>query len=321
MANTKTLLGQLLVEAKIIEPEQLDEVLARQKQDRRRLGTLLIESGLVSEAEITQLLSLQLSVPWVSLYHVDFSRQLLNLVPRELAEKFCLVPIFVRRVPELGETLYVAMDDPLDEMAIKEVSAWAGLPVRTMIAPPSDIRGAIRAYYYGSDRWTVPPVAAAPAKEDASPRASAERTEERAARAVEFADSALAKAERVDPPAEPAPHDSYPQIEAREIDMPMPKGAAARMVTITLLDGTQINLPARPAAPLAERAEALAVEGEQLTARDLVLALRLVGSGDASRVLGENVRWERLFAALLAVLLKKHLVADWEFVEEYRLIG
>jgi hypothetical protein len=47
----------------------------------------------------------------------------------------------------------------------------------------------------------------------------------------------------------------------------------------------------------------------------------LVGSGDASRVLGENVRWERLFAALLAVLLKKHLVADWEFVEEYRLIG
>ena len=30
------------------------------------------------------------------------------------------------------------------------------------------------------------------------------------------------------------------------------------------------------------------------------------------------MQWERLFAALLSVLLKKHLIADWEFVEEYR---
>jgi hypothetical protein len=28
------------------------------------------------------------------------------------------------------------------------------------------------------------------------------------------------------------------------------------------------------------------------------------------------VRWERLVAALLSVLLKKHLISDWEFVEE-----
>src|SRR6187402_5837 len=143
-------LGELLVTGQIITREQLEQVLLLQQKDGRKLGKLLVERGLVTETQLTQILSQQLSVPWVSLYHIDFSRQLLDLVPHELAEQYCLVPIFVRRVRGLGETLYVAMDDPTDELAVRAVSDFAGLPVRTMIAPPSDIRSAIRAYYTGS---------------------------------------------------------------------------------------------------------------------------------------------------------------------------
>src|SRR5690349_1712832 len=147
MGTARVRLGELLVEAQIISREQLEEALRLQKQDNRRIGTLLVEAGLVSETQVTQILSQQLSVPWVSLYHIDFSRQLLNLVPHETAEKYCLVPIFVRRVRGLGETLYVAMDDPSDEAAQREVAQYSGLAVRAMIAPPSDIRSAIRVYY------------------------------------------------------------------------------------------------------------------------------------------------------------------------------
>src|SRR4051812_15671575 len=147
MASVRVRLGELLVEAQIVSRAQLEEVLAAQKSDGRRIGTMLVDAGLVTETQVTQILSQQLSVPWVSLYHIDFSRQLLNLVPHELAEKYCLVPIFVRRVRSLGETLYVAMDDPSDEAAQREVGQWAGLPVRAMIAPPTDIRSAIRVYY------------------------------------------------------------------------------------------------------------------------------------------------------------------------------
>ncbi len=39
------------------------------------------------------------------------------------------------------------MDDPSDDVAQREVAQWAGLPVRAMIAPPTDIRSAIRVYY------------------------------------------------------------------------------------------------------------------------------------------------------------------------------
>jgi len=99
--------------------------------------------------------------------------------------------------------------------------------------------------------------------------------------------------------------------------MPAPKkGKGARMITLTLLDGTQVNLPARGRAARGVQKE----PGEdQLTARDLVAALRAVAHGaDATEILGENARWEAMFAALLSVLLKKHLIADWEFVDEYK---
>src|SRR6185369_6072303 len=98
------------------------------------------------------ILSHQLSVPWVSLLHVEFSRQLLNLVPHDVADRYCLVPIYVRHVRKQGDTLYVAMDDPTNEDGLSACREHAGLPVRAMIAPPLDIRNAIRVYYGSSGR-------------------------------------------------------------------------------------------------------------------------------------------------------------------------
>jgi len=341
MVPARVRLGDLLVEAQIVSRAQLEEILVAQKHDGRRIGTMLVEAGLVTETQVTQILSQQLSVPWVSLYHIDFSRQLLNLVSHELAEKYCLVPIFVRRVRSLGETLYVAMDDPSDEVAQREVGQWAGLPVRAMIAPPTDIRSAIRVYYgVGKDTASLSEAVAEVAAENAAGARS-----QRAPAAPSSAGAFPAEALNVAKPAAAAPPppasvrpqpnqstegspiseppDSGPQIEAREISMPVPKKGGGRMVTLTLLDGTKVNLPARePASPQpAPKVPSLAPPppGNDLTARDLVAALRAVAHGaDATEILGSGVRWEAVFSALLSLLLKKQLIADWEFVEEYK---
>ncbi len=97
------------------------------------------------------------------------------------------------------------------------------------------------------------------------------------------------------------------------------------MISLTLLDGTTISLPApggqRPSKP--DAAEAVREEklSDQLTARDLVSALRAVSHGvDASEILGTEPRWEAMFSALLSILLRKGLIADWEFIEEFRKI-
>ncbi|MDI1449477.1 hypothetical protein [Polyangium sp. 6x1] len=147
MPTPRLRLGQLLVDAGLLSQQDLDEVLALQKTDGRRLGTLLVERGHINETQLTQILSHQLSVPWVSLLHIEFSRQLLNLVPHHVAERFCVVPIYVRHVRGQGQTLYVAMDDPSNEEGLRACGEHSGLPVKAMIAPPSDIRNAIRVYY------------------------------------------------------------------------------------------------------------------------------------------------------------------------------
>jgi type IV pilus assembly protein PilB len=316
-------LGELLVTARIISRGQLEQALAIQKSDGRRLGKILVEQGYVTETQVTQILSQQLSVPWVSLHHIDFSRQLLDLVPEELAERHCLVPIFVRRVRGLGETLYVAMDDPTDDVAQRAVSEFAALPVRTMIAPPADIRAAIRAYYgAGKETPSLPEAVAELQEEDVqAARSSAPPAREPAPPPEALPPPPDVPRDAVSPIPPPAfssprpPADSAPQIEAREVSMPAPRRRKGRMVTLTLLDGTKVNLPARSSPP-GKGAPEMAAE---LTARDLVAALRALSHGaDATEILGEKPRWEPLFAALLELLLKKHLIADWEFVEEFR---
>ena len=107
--------------------------------------------------------------------------------------------------------------------------------------------------------------------------------------------------------------------------MPAPKKGGAKMITLTLLDGSKVNLPARDGAKSrSTKRRSLPptnAEGGELTARDLIAALRAVSHGaDATEILGDNVHWEALFAALLSLLLKKHLIAHWEFVEEYKKI-
>jgi type IV pilus assembly protein PilB len=325
-------IGELLVEAGVLSQQQLEQALFAQRKDGRKLGQLLIELGLVGEIQLTQTLSRQLSVPWVSLYHVDFSRSLLNLVPRAVAERYSLVPIFVRRLRNQGETLYVAMDDPTNDAALEEVTRASSLPVKPMIACPSDIRAAIRVYYLGEpapaaagDAGGVPEpppsslvAAVAPAVPTTSPKepTSAVQSLER-------------KRSRPDgaSPVRPAPP-AVGQEVARDVTgeqkeaTPLPR-MRARMISLTLLDGTTIAVPSpkkRASRPDTEEARS-EQPSDQLTARDLVSALRAVAHGaDASEILGQEPSWEAMFSVLLSILLRKGLIADWEFVEEFRKI-
>lgn len=345
-ASVAKRIGELLVDGGILSQSQLEQALFAQRKDGRKLGQLLVELGLVNEVQVTQTLSRQLSVPWVSLYHVDFSRSLLNLVPRDTAEKYCLIPIFVRRVRKQGETLYVAMDDPTNDGAIQEVARASALPVKPMIACPSDIRAAIRVYYLGEappPAPSAPQLAARPAPPVLAPPPPP------APPPVPAPTPRLAPPPPPDPTPEPTPEpipvsfseppaapsdspEADPELEAEERQVGPPRKARAKMFSLTLLDGTTISLPSprkkRGSAPETgtetERKAPLTPGAElsdQLTARDLVSALRAVAHGvDASEILGAEPRWEAMFSALLSIMLRKGLIADWEFVEEFRKI-
>jgi type IV pilus assembly protein PilB len=335
----------MLVQAGMLTAEKLTQALAAQRERGGRLGEILVAEGFVSETQLTQTLSNQLSVPWVSLHHVDFTRALLNHVPRALAERYGLVPVYVRAARREGDTLFVAMDDPTHEDALAAVSAAAGLPVRPMVAAPSDIRRAIRAYYGGRSVLPAPivteavaarpvapvPVApAAPAVAEPPPLAASPSpaapvastpAEPAAPIPTEAAPATPALPGESQSAAAAAPVTVAPAPAAPSVAAPPAASASSRprMIAITLLDGTSIALPAPAERRPAEAGhDAVANAEEGLTAADLVAALRARASGaDVSAVLGDAT-WESMFAALLSVLLQKRLVADWEFVEEWQ---
>ena len=251
-------IGELLVEAGVLSQQQLEQALFAQRKDGRKLGQLLIELGLVGEIQLTQTLSRQLSVPWVSLYHVDFSRSLLNLVPRAVAERYSLVPIFVRRLRNQGDTLYVAMDDPTNDGALEEVTRASSLPVKPMIACPSDIRAAIRVYYLGESLPISPalpaevpePPASAPIVTASPPIATpAPVAPPNPKQPAPVTQSAERKRSRADgAPPVPSEHvsspEAAPEVTADQKDASALPRMRARMISLTLLDGTTISVPA-----------------------------------------------------------------------------
>jgi type IV pilus assembly protein PilB len=151
MEENRLRLGEILVDAGVLQEDRLAEALEIQKKRGLRLGQILLQEGFISEPQLVQALSRRLSIPWVSLEHVDIADELLELVPANLAEEFFLIPVYIQTLDRNNRTLFVAMNDPTDESALRLVAASAGMPVKPMVAGPSDISAAIYTYYYGAD--------------------------------------------------------------------------------------------------------------------------------------------------------------------------
>lgn len=151
MRTPGTRIGELLVTAGLISQQQLDDALLEQDSQGGRLGEVLVRRGFVNEYDLTQILSNQISVAWVSLAHVEFTRELLSMVPAELAAELNLIPVMFRIGKDKQKILYLAVDDPTNVPAMERVAQQTGTHVRPLIAPTSEIRRAVRQHYFGED--------------------------------------------------------------------------------------------------------------------------------------------------------------------------
>jgi type IV pilus assembly protein PilB len=135
-------LGELLIESELVTASRLDEALLQQSASGKRLGELLVELGAIDDFDLARVLSGRLGVPLADLRRDTPEDAAIALVPESLARSHVAIPI--------GRTdtgLQIAMADPQDDIATKELSDAAGMPVIRMIAPSSDIRRAIDKSY------------------------------------------------------------------------------------------------------------------------------------------------------------------------------
>ncbi len=135
-------LGQILVSAGEIDEETLQAALAQGKKEGKRLGEVLVDNGTLTERQIIDCLKLQLGVDFVDLTKVKIPVALAELVPKNIARTYNVVPVKAD-----SASLYLAMTDPLNFKGIEAVRRSSKRRVIPMIAMKSAMERAIFTLY------------------------------------------------------------------------------------------------------------------------------------------------------------------------------
>ena len=135
-------LGELLVEKKLITPQQLEEALRAQESRGGLLGQILVTLGYTTEEAVAQALTAQYGFPYLPLVHYSIDGEVLRLIPENVARQYCLIP-----VDRIGDTLTIAMADPLNSRAVEDVSLLTRCSVQVFVSTMSDVIEAIERHY------------------------------------------------------------------------------------------------------------------------------------------------------------------------------
>lgn len=142
--DKKPRLGDILVRAGTVKPEDIEVGLKYQKESGLRLGEALLKLNLVSEEAMRQALCTQLNIPFVDLDDMHMDLKLAKLINKKYAMKRQIVPI-----SKIGSTLTLAMDDPTDSELIQELHTFTGLTINVVTANRPAIRHAFKRLYEG----------------------------------------------------------------------------------------------------------------------------------------------------------------------------
>ena len=138
-------IGERLINAKLINKDQLAHALDEQKTTPGRLGSTLVRLGHLSNDNLVNFLSVQFEVPAANLHNLSISDEILELIPSELVNKHHIMP-----VNRVGSTLTVAVCDPSDLSAIDDIKFITGYNIEITVASEISIKEAIDRFYDSS---------------------------------------------------------------------------------------------------------------------------------------------------------------------------
>jgi len=124
-------IADALVEDGLLSASQVEELLERQKKEGARLVKLLIDKDkqYISPDDLVVCMGRVLNVSPINLARVNIQSEVVELVPRDLAHNYKVVP-----VARLENKLFLAMADPLNVLAIDDVKRITKLEIAPLIA-------------------------------------------------------------------------------------------------------------------------------------------------------------------------------------------
>jgi len=130
----KLRLGDVLVQQRLISQEQLQQTLELQRQTGKKVGRLLIETGIITEELLANGLARQLRIPFVNLKTFPFRTDVVRLLPESAARRFRALVL-----EDKGDILLVALGDPLDLFAFDELTRLLKRTIAIAAVPESQL--------------------------------------------------------------------------------------------------------------------------------------------------------------------------------------
>ena len=137
-------IGDYLVSQGLINEEQLQKVLAAQKESNgtKKFGDVVVELGFMSEVNFTKALAGKLRVQYVDLDNTDINIEAVQKVPEALARKHTVIAINIQ-----GKRLTVATNDPVNFIVLEDIKVSTGMDTVPVLATTSAINKAIGKNY------------------------------------------------------------------------------------------------------------------------------------------------------------------------------
>ena len=135
-------LGEELIRRGLVTLEQVDRALAIQTESKESLGTILVRLGFLSEQKLLEVLSDQLSLPYVDPTTSPIEKEVLSRVPAKVAQHYHIFPI---RFENNG--ILIASNDPLRGELLEELRAILSFDIHFALAERKKIDQAIQRYY------------------------------------------------------------------------------------------------------------------------------------------------------------------------------
>jgi len=142
-------LGGMLLELGIISQADLENALHIQstEEQNRKIGDILVDQGLLDEQKLTEVLALHMGYPLVEVRFMQIDQDLMQIVPPALIDQSFFLPLHHE-----DDHLVVAFTDPQDPIALDQVQQIYRQKIKPAIATKSDIREAITRYRKSSSR-------------------------------------------------------------------------------------------------------------------------------------------------------------------------
>jgi len=142
----RRLIGEILVERGLVTPAQLSEALKVQSSvgNSEYIGEILVRLGYVPEIDIVIALVLQCNLPFIAVSKHEIDREVIKLIPPEIARRDRIVPL-----ERIGNILSLVMQNPVNDELRDKVERMTGCRIATFISTRAEIDQALARFYPG----------------------------------------------------------------------------------------------------------------------------------------------------------------------------